>query len=245
MKKVGSDMRKIIRMTACALCIALLLPGCSGGNSGNSNTMINGSSQSPSTSASSSGSSGAQQSSSSGQEQQMIKPEQLISKDEAKTLLGEAVKDGADGEYPLLGLNLCFYAAEKKDSKSYLQIAIIQQSALQQGGGNSGSEQSGQPSQSSQQSQSSQPSQSSGGGGGGVSLKDYYEGFKKMFSDPNAALTGRIGDDAFLSAQGVSILVGEYYIFISAATADPAKLDAALKQAAEMVVNNLKRIMGE
>lgn len=229
-------MKKIIRLMACLLCVVLLLPACSGGNSESANTVLSGG-QSPGANSSQSQAGGSQ---SEGQAQ-MIKPEQLISKDEAATLLGEAVKDGAKGEYPLLGMNMCFYAAEKADSKGYLQVAIIQM------GGSGGGEQSGESSQPSE-SQSSQPSESASGGGGGgeeMSAKTLYEGFKKLFSDPNTALTGRIGEDAFVSAQGMSILSGEYYIYIAAGSADPVQMQAIVKAAAELAINNLKRIQGE
>ena len=229
-------MRKIIRALACLLCVVLLLPACSGGNSESANTVLSGG-QSPGANSSQSQQAGSSQSQG---QAQMIKPEQLISKDEAATLLGETVKDGAKGEYPLLGMNMCFYAAEKADSKGYLQVAIIQMGSA---GGQEQSEESSQPSES----QSSQSSESAGGGGGEeeMSAKTLYEGFKKLFSDPNTALTGRIGEDAFVSAQGMSILSGEYYIYIAAGSADPTQMQAIVKAAAELAVNNLKRIQGE
>ncbi len=239
-------MRKIILMVACLLCIALLLPACSGGESGSASTVLSGG-QTPGANNSQGQQAGSSQSQG-GQEQKMIKPEQLISKDEAATLLGETVKDAAKGEYPMLGLNTCFYAAEKPDSKGYLHVGIIQMGQQGQSGGSGGGGQSGQSSQPSS-SESSQASQSSGGGssGGGeeMSAKTLYEGFKKLFSDPNSVLTGRIGEDAFVSAPGISILSGQYYIYVAVGNADPLKAQTMVKQAAELAMNNLKRIQGE
>lgn len=217
------------------------LTGCSGGGSESANTMLSGNSQSPQAS----GSQGQQSSSSAGS-QQPIKPEQLISKEEAATLIGEAVKEGAPGEYPMLGLSICFYAAENADSKNYLQIAVIQQGA---GSGQSGSGESSQPSASSQSSESSQASQSQSGGSDSqsqsLSPRNLYEGFKKLFSDPYASVSGRIGDDTFLSAQGMSILSGEYYIYIAAGSPNAQDTQKILKQAGELAINNLRRIQGE
>jgi len=238
-------MKKIICLILTFVIVILLFPGCSGGESeGASATVQPGSSQSPQAE-----SSDSKQASSSGDSQsQQIKPEQLISKDEAAMLIGESVKAAVSEEYPLLGLSTSFYAPEKSDSKSYLQVCLIQQSAFKQGGGeqSGGSSQSGQQGESSQSSQPSESGGESGGSGGGeMSPKTLYEGLKKLFSDPNTALTGRIGDDIFVSAQGISILSGDYCIIILIDCPDPTKVEETLKQAGELAISNLKRIQGE
>jgi len=238
-------MKKIIYLILTFVIVILLCPGCSGGESeGASATVQPGSSQSPQAN-----SSDSKQASSSGNSQSMqIKPEQLISKEEAATLIKEPVKAPVSEEYPLLGLSTSFYAPEKSDSKSYLQVCLIQQSALKhEGGGQSGgSSQSGQESGSSQSSQPSESGGESGGSGGGeMSPKTLYEGLKKLFSDPNTAVTGRIGDDIFVSAQGISILSGEYCIVILIDCTDPSKAEETLKKAGELAISNLKRIQGE
>lgn len=238
-------MKKTICLILAFLILVLIIPGCSQGNSeGASATVQPEKSQSPGASSSA----GMQASGSESSQSQQIKPEQLISKEEAVKLVGESVKAGVNEKYPLLGLSTCFYAPEKSDSKSYLQVCLIQNSALKQGG----EEQSGQSSEPSETSgsksggsESGQQSSSGGEGGGEMSPKTLYEGLKKLFSDPNTALTGRIGDDIFISAQGISILSGEHCIVILMSCTDPAKTAETLKQAGELAISNLKRIQGE
>ncbi len=236
-------MKKLFCILLALIAVLATLPGCSNNESQSATTTVSQGSQQPQ--ASSSGSEQAPQSS--GSQGMKIKPEQLISKEDANTLLGETVKEGMDDEYPQLGLSSCYYAPENQESKNYLQISILQKEE-QQGGQSGGSESSSQPSESSSQSQSgqpSQPSESGGQGGSEMSPKTLYEGFKKIFSDANAAVTGHIGDDIFVSGKSISILSGEYCIIISVGSGDPAAAEAMLKNAAEMAVGNLKRIQGE
>jgi hypothetical protein len=248
LRREGPNMKKTIWIILTLLIVVTLTAGCSGGDSeGASATVQPGNAQSPEAK-----SSDSQQASGSGESQsQQIKPEQLISKDDAAMLIGESVKAGVSEEYPLLGLSSNFYAPEKEDSKSYLQVCLIQQSALKQGGGGEQSGGSDQSSQKESQSSSEQSGQSESGGGSGgsggeeMTPKSLYEGLKKLFSDPNAAITGRIGDDIFISAQGISVLSGEYCIIILIGNSDPAKTQEMLKKAGEMAVSNLKRIQGQ
>lgn len=244
-------MKRIICLVLTSLIIILLIPGCSGGESeGASATVQPGSSQSPESKSSDSKQASSE---SGGSEDKQIKPEQLISKEDATTLIGESVKAGVSEEYPLLGLSTNFYAPEKPDSKSYLQVCLIQQSALKKGGSEQsvGSSESGQQGESGGSgSEKSGQSGESGGGSGGeggeeMSPKTLYEGLKKIFSDPNTAVTGRIGDDIFISAQGISILSGEHCIIILVSCADPSKAEETLKKAGELAISNLKRIQGE
>jgi hypothetical protein len=235
-------MKRRIIVWITLLIVVFTVAGCSGGNSGSTSTTLNASSQSQSPQSGSSGS--AQQSSGSGDSQKpQIKPEQLISKEEAATLLGEAVKKGATDEFPQLSLSITFYAAENMESKNYLQIAVMQQASDGGGGGGGGSEQSAssQPSESG----SSSPSGGSGGSGEKLAPKDIFEGLKKLFSDPFAPAEGRMGDDFFLSAQGLSILHGGQYIYISVGSFPAAEAQKLLKQAGELAIINLKRIQGE
>ncbi len=238
-------MKKIICLILTFVMVILSCVGCSGEESeGASATVQPGNTQSPLTNSSDS----KQASSQNNSQSQQIKPEQLISKEDAAMLIGDSLKAGVSEEYPLLGLSTSFYAPEKSDSISYLQICLIQQSALKQSGGNSG--QSGESSQSSQPSQSGESSESGGESdgstdGGEMTPKSLYEGLKKLFSDPNTAVTGRIGDDIFVSAQGISILSGEYCIVILIGCPDSSKTEETLKTAGELAVKNLKRIQGE
>ena len=234
-------MKKNVFILMALFIMVVTITGCSGGDSGSTSTTVSGSSQSPSSQSSSSG--GSQQSSDSSSSQApQIKPEQLISKTEAATLIGEAVKDGAMDEYPQFGLSLTFYAAENSESKNYLQIAVLQQAS--EGGGEGGASESSASSQPSQSSSSS-PSSSSGGSGEKLAPKDIFEGLKKLFSDPFAPVEGRMGDDTFMSAQGISILYGEQYIYISVGSFSATDAQKILKQAAELAITNLKRIQGE
>ncbi len=236
-------MKKLFCILMILIMVVMMLPGCGNNESQSATTTVQGGGGSQQPQAS--GSSSAQASESSGG--MKIKPEQLISKEDANKLIGEAVKAGVDDEYPQLGLSTCYYAPENQESKNYLQISILQKKE-QQGGQSGGSESSSQPSESSSQSQSSgQQSESGGGGGGGEEMtpKNLYEGFKKIFMDANAAVTGHIGDDIFISGKSISILSGEYCIIISAGGADPAAAETVLKDAAEMAVGNLKRIQGK
>ena len=56
----------------------------------------------------------------------IIEPKQLISKQDAEQLLGEAVKEGEKSEQPATGQKICFYYAQNEDSLSFLQISITQ-----------------------------------------------------------------------------------------------------------------------
>jgi hypothetical protein len=57
---------------------------------------------------------------------EIIEPEQLISKQEAEQLLGEAVREGEKKEQPVVGQKICFYDAQNEDSRSFLQVSITQ-----------------------------------------------------------------------------------------------------------------------
>jgi len=56
----------------------------------------------------------------------VIEPSELISRDEAKDLLGVEVGEGIATEMPVVGLKMCVY--EKEDA--FLQIAITQESFM-------------------------------------------------------------------------------------------------------------------
>jgi len=245
-------MRKIARYVIVILCIALALSGCASNESQSASTQLpGGGGQSPAASSSSM----PQTSQQGGGGGQMIEPKQLISKVEAAQLLGEPVKDGMTDEKPALGMKICFYAAENSASKSYLQIAVVQSAMLPQGQGQG----QGQPQTSASSGTSSQPgaqgggqssnspqaSQGSSGGGEQLTPKALYEALKQSMEDLNSAETGRIGDDNFRTAQGMGILSGEYYIYVSAGSNDPAAIPGIVKAAGEMSIRNLKRIQGE
>jgi len=245
-------MKKLRCLMVFLFCVIFFIAGCSNSESQSASTQLPGGGQSPAASAS-----GGQQAS--GQEQsggQMIEPKQLISKEEAAQLIGEAVKDGSVDEQQMLGMKICFYPAESSSSKSYLSIAVIQQASLQQGesgggsqsgGSGGGSGQSGGSEQSGGQSGGSGGSGGGGQSGGGNQLtpKGIFEAIKTAMEDLNAADTGRIGDDNFMSAQGMAIISGEYFIYVTAGNNDPAKIQQIVKQAGELAVRNLKRIQGQ
>ena len=60
----------------------------------------------------------------------LIEPEQVISKDEAETLLGEPVQDCSKSENEVVGQKLCFYDVVDENSFRFLQIAITQQTFM-------------------------------------------------------------------------------------------------------------------
>ena len=123
-------MKKLTCIAAILLCVVFFISGCSNNESQSASTQLpGGGSQSPSASAASGQQSSEQQQQTGGQ---MIEPKQLISKVEAAQLLGETVKDESSEEQPMLGMKICFYAAENNASKSYLQIAVVQSGAFQQ-----------------------------------------------------------------------------------------------------------------
>ena len=234
-------------IVAILFCIFLITAGCSSGDSQTATTQLAGGNQSPDT-----GAKGEQQASSnSTSESQTIEPKQLISREEAAQLIGEAVKDGADQDQEILGMKICFYAAENIDSKGYIQIAIIQSGVLSAGsskgsegsdsskgsgnepGGSEGTKEKGSSENTSQESQEE------------LSPKGIYEALKKAMKDLNAPDTGRIGDDAFISAQSMCILLGDYYIIVAAGSSDPAKVTEIVKMAGELAVRNIKRIQGK
>lgn len=239
-------MRQLARYVIVIFCIALALSGCSSDESQSASTQLPGGGQSPAASSSSM----PQTSQQGGGGGQIIEPKQLISKEEAAQLLGEPVKDGMTDEKPVLGMKICFYTAENSASKSYLQIALVQSGMLQQG--QEQPQASASPGASSQpdgqgggQSSSPQDSQGSSGGGEQLTPKALFEALKQSMEDLNSVETGRIGDDNFLTAQGMGILSGEYYIYVSAGSNDPAAISDIVKAAGEMAVRNMKRIQGQ
>ncbi len=234
---------RYIYIAVAALCALMLIAGCQGGGQQNAATTQlagNSGSQSPD---SSQGGQSSQSSDSGGQSGgQPVDPKQLISKEEAATLLKEAVKDAVTTEESALGLKIGFYAPEKSDSKSYLEIVVMQKpqgSGGQEGGGSQGGKDT-----------SSSPGQSQGGSSGGgsqggeISPEMIFEALKKSMADPNSTEILHIGDDTFVTAPGIILLSGEYCIFVSAGAADPAAAKDTVKKAAELVVSNLKRIQG-
>jgi len=56
----------------------------------------------------------------------IIEPEQLIAKQEAEQLLGEAVGEGEKKEQPVVGQKIYFYDAQNEDSDGFLQISVTQ-----------------------------------------------------------------------------------------------------------------------
>lgn len=230
-------MKKLFCILLILTIVVTMLPGCGNNESQSATTSVQGGgSQQPQAN----GANSAQASESAGAESKKIKPEQLISKEDANKLIGETVKAGVEDEYPQIGLSSCYYAPENQDSKNYIQISVLQKKEQKDG---QSDDSSSKPSESSSQSQSGEQGQS--GGGEEMSPKTLYEGLKKIYMDANAAVTGHIGDDIFVSGKSISILSGEYCIIISAGNADPTLAETILKDAAEMAVGNLKRIQGK
>lgn len=66
----------------------------------------------------------------------LITPQELISKSEAESLLGQSVVDCTPTENAAVGQSLCFYDSQEENSSSFLQIGITQQAAMSAGSPN-------------------------------------------------------------------------------------------------------------
>ncbi len=241
-------MKKLLFRIVLFFCIAALITGCSDNSKPSETTVSPGGDSQSSDSASPSG----QEASASAV--MTIKPKQLISKEDAVKLLGESMKEGIEDEQKEMGVSSCFYAPETAGSKSYLQITVLQKPSDNSGGQQSGGQQSGgQQSEGQQQSGSQQSGgqqsggQQSGGQQSGQEMtpKKIFEAIKKVFADPNAAVTGFVGDDKFMTAQGICLISAEYCVYVAVGNADPAKAKEIISQAAELAFINLKRVQGK
>lgn len=114
-------MEKFIRTIVAILCIAALSSGCAGTGA-----------QTPPVSLSPNSQENAQQAQTSapaetpGESPRVIEPEELISKEEAAQLTGEAVQPGEKSEQPVVGQKICFYDSANEESRVFLQISISQ-----------------------------------------------------------------------------------------------------------------------
>ena len=245
-------MKKLLFKIALFFCITALITGCSDNSQPSATTVSPGGASQSSESASPSG----QEASASAM--MTIKPKQLISKEDAVKLLGESMKEGIEDEQKELGISSCFYAPEAAGSKSYLQVTILQKPSDNSGGQQSGGQQSGSQQSGGQQSggQQSGSQQSGGQQSGGqqsgsqqsgkeMTPKKIFEAIKKVFADPNAAVTGFVGDDKFMTSQGICLVSSEYCIYVAVGNADPATAKAIISQAAELAFGNLKRVQGK
>lgn len=111
-------MRKICFIISILLGIAFCLAGCAGGSEKAPNLSATESTslavETPADNSKDTPSAG------------IIEPEQLISKQEAEQLLGEAVKPGEKSEQAVVGQKICFYGVQNGDSGNFLQISITQ-----------------------------------------------------------------------------------------------------------------------
>ena len=64
----------------------------------------------------------------------LIEPEQLLSKEEATSLIGETVKDGEKSEQAVVGLKICMYEAADENSFRFIQISLTQQDFMPENG---------------------------------------------------------------------------------------------------------------
>lgn len=64
----------------------------------------------------------------------LIEPEQLISKEEAATLLGEAVMDAEKTDQQVVGQKICIFEAADENSFRFLQISLTQQAYMPDNG---------------------------------------------------------------------------------------------------------------
>ncbi|MCJ7601349.1 MAG: hypothetical protein MUO63_07575 [Desulfobulbaceae bacterium] len=131
----------------------------------------------------------------------LIEPCELITKTDAESLIGEAVKDGQYDEQKAVGMKKCFYEAANPDSGKFLQITLQQPEFM--------------PPQVRE---------------AGQSPKTIFAETKKMLADGRVDLAG-FGDEAFIGTGGLHMLTGEYYITIGVGNPDRdgnrQKLEAA------------------
>ncbi|OQB24493.1 MAG: hypothetical protein BWY11_01113 [Firmicutes bacterium ADurb.Bin182] len=110
-------MKKLCFLTAVVLVIALLFAGCS-------NQADGGKTKDPAETPAGEGTSAP--SAEIEEAKPVIEPEQLITKEDAEFILGEAVLEGKKTDQPVVGQKICFYDSASEDSDSYLQISINQ-----------------------------------------------------------------------------------------------------------------------
>lgn len=142
---------------------------------------------------------------------QPIEPCALITKAEAESLIGEAVKDGQYDEQQAVGMKKCFYAAANPDSAKFLQLTVQQASLMPQ-----------------------QVREA------GQSPKTIFAETKKMLADGRVDLTG-LGDEAFIGTGGLHMLAGEFYITIGVGNPDRDGNRQKLEAAGRLAAGNLQR----
>ncbi len=140
---------------------------------------------------------------------QLKEPCELITRAEAESLIGEAVKDGQYGEQQVVGMKKCFYEAANPDSGKFLQITV-------------------------QQSEFMPPQVREAG----QSPKSIFVETKKMLTDGRVDLAG-FGDEAFIGTGGLHMLAGDYYITVGVGNPDRDGNRQKLEAAGRLVLAKL------
>ena len=140
---------------------------------------------------------------------QLKEPCDLITRAEAESVIGEAVKDGQYGEQKVVGMKKCFYEAANPDSGKFLQITVQQASFM--------------PPQVRE---------------AGQSPKSIFAETKKMLADGRVDLAG-LGDEAFIGTGGLHMLAGDYYITVGVGNPDQDGNRQKLEAAGRLVLTKL------
>jgi len=143
-------------------------------------------------------------------EGKLIEPCELITKAEAGSLIGEAVKEGQHDEQKAVGMKKCFYEAASPDSGKFLQITAQQPEFM--------------PPQVRE---------------AGQSPKTIFAETKKMLAGGRVDLAG-FGDEAFISTGGLHMLTGEYYITIGVGNPDRDGNRQKLEAAGQLALDKLQ-----
>ena len=125
-------MKKINFMVALSLlCVLIVISGCTGNGQPQSEDSASGQSENTQTV----DAANTEETAETQQFAALIEPEQLISEEEAESLLGVAV-EVKKTENEVVGQKLCFYSEALTDSGAFLQIGITQQAFMPEGSPN-------------------------------------------------------------------------------------------------------------
>jgi len=144
----------------------------------------------------------------------IIEPEQLISKETAETLVGNALQEGEKSEQEVVGQKIIFYAPADEDDLDalYFQISLTQEAFM--------------------------PSDSVN------TPTSIYETFEDVEIDAGTLepVEG-IGERAMFFTPGIYILTHGYHIVIAVGNSDDPQVREILKEAGALAVQNLEQIV--
>lgn len=141
----------------------------------------------------------------------VVEPEEIISKDEAASLLDTSVDEPKKSVQPSVGVKLNMYNSKDGNHLKFLQIGVTEEAFFDKktlaAGQNS---------------------------------KTIFEGLKIGFAKESKKVAN-LGDDAFFSPLGIHILSGNYYITIAVANPKSPSSTELLEKAGKLAVENLNK----